>query len=796
MLRAAGLLLIAASALTARGRAQAEPQYGRDVRPILAQHCFKCHGPDAAHREADLRLDARQALLDAYVLDTDTPADSVLLERLLHEDAGEVMPPPESSTLSAAERDTLRRWILDGARYEAHWAFVPPVRAAVPETGDSEFVRNPIDAFVLTRMRAQGLEPSAEADRATLIRRLSLDLTGLPPRIEDVAAFVADDSPTAYADLLDRLFASPHYGERMALPWLDAARYADSNGYQHDGDRYAWPWRDWLIRSLNANTPLDELVVAMLAGDRLPQPTQDEVIATAFLRHHAINDEGGAIAEETRFNYVVDRANTVATVFLGLTVGCAQCHDHKFDPVSQEEYFRFFAFFDNVAESGRIETNRHSRYHRYSISKPWLELGDEDRRSALAAARAALKSAREAKAAFDKAPEAPEGSDASAERQRLQQRIDAAHRAVARMHEAIPLVMVMRDRDGAPRETRLRARGAYDAPVGEALTPGVPAALGALPADAPRDRLGLARWLVAPDNPLFARVAVNRLWQTVFGRGLVTTPGDFGVTGRSPTHPQLLDWLAVELVESGYDLGRLHRMIVSSATYRQSARVTPEQLEVDPQGTWLARSPRYRLSSAVLRDQALAAAGLLDRGMFGPPVYPYHPDGLWADVSFDTFAYPHGRPRDQHRRSLYGFWRRTVAPPAMFDSANRIDCIVQVRRTNTPLHALVTLNETTFVEAARGLATRAIQTASDEATRLDMLLRWTTARSPSAAEGEILRGVLARERARYASDARAVDALLAVGISAVPDGVDRSELAAWTVAAQLVLNLDEVLCRP
>ena len=630
---------------------------------------------------------------------------------------------------------------------ELHWAFVPPVRPAVPTVAGAA---HPIDAFVRQHLGELGLDPAAEAERTTLIRRLSLDLRGLPPTLAEVDAFLADTAPEAYERLVDSLLASPHFGERMVLPWLDASRYADSNGYQNDGDRQNWPWRDWLVRGFNDNRPFDELAVEMLAGDLLSDATVDQRVATAFNRNHPVNDEGGAIADEVRFNYVVDRVHTTATTFLGLTFACAQCHDHKYDPISQREYYAFFALFDNVDEDGRIDIRRRHRYHQFAAERPVVELATPEQQAELDAANRLVDAAQKA------------GDDATRR---------TADALVRELHERLPVVMVMGER-AERRPTRIHARGAYDAPIGDVVAPAIPAALGPLRGGVPADRLAFARWLVAPDNPLFARVMVDRIWRTILGRGLVPTPEDFGLAGRAPTHPALLDWLATEFIESGFDQKALVRLIVTSATYRQSAHVTPATLERDPTNTWFARSPRDRLSSFVLRDAALSVAGLLDVTVGGPPVYPPHPTGLWRDVSFDVFGYPPPRDGDGHRRSLYTFWRRTVAPPAMFDAANRQACVVSHPPTNTPLHALVTLNDPGFAECARALAARVAAVAADDDARITLMFRLATARSPRDAERIGLCRALARQRN--------------LG----------TEVAAWIALAQLVLNLDEVLTRP
>ncbi len=841
MLRAAFALVPVVLGTLAAQDARA-PRFDRDVRPILAAHCFACHGPDAARRKKKLRLDVRADALTAGAFVPGDANGSELVRRIEHADEDERMPPKDSGhALTPAERATLRAWIAAGAEYEQHWAFVPPQRPHLPACHDDPFVRNPVDAFVLEAMRRHGLEPSPPAGPRTLVRRLSLDLTGLPPEPETVAAFAAEPSPAAFDRLVASLFASPHHGEHMALPWLDAGRYADSNGYQADGDRQNWPWRDWLVDNINRNRPLDAMVVEMLAGDLLPDATRAQVVATALQRNHAINNEGGAIPEEVRFQYVVDRVDTFATTFLGLTMACAQCHDHKYDPITQREYYGLFAFFDNVDEDGRLAVTRRNTYHEFQIAKPYVELTDATQTAALAEARAAAKAAADAYHAIE-GPLAQaqtqwiDGLDEAAiarlpvviatavrklrgtpltgpEARRLrayfatevtenaawtaaQRARDEKDEALGRLHEQVPLVMVMGERAGERRPTHVHARGAYDQPIGDALVPDTPEVLGVLDADAPRTRLGLARWLVAPANPLFARVAVNRIWQGIFGRGLVATPEDFGATGERPTHQDLLDWLAVELVESGYDVQHVLRLIVDSATYRQAATVTPTQQSLDPDARWLARSPRPRLSSFALRDQALRVAGLLDARVGGPPVYPYHPDGLWRDVSFDVFAYPHGRTGEEHRRSLYTFWRRTVAPPAYFDAANRQSCVVRATRTNTPLHALVLLDDPTYVEAARALAARVTAAKGTTDERLQALFWRATLRAADPRELAILRRALGREQARFAAGPAAAAALLAVGTSRIAATLPAAELAAWTMVAQLVLNLDEVLCRP
>ncbi len=614
--RIAGALLLAAASFTLTPTLRAAPptstpdspttetptadapaatiDFQRDIRPLLAEHCFECHGPDEAQRQADLRLDLRQAAVadsrssasQPAVIVPGEPEQSELYRRVSTPEASERMPPPEAGqALLPAEVERLRQWIAEGAQWNEHWAFVAPRQPVTPEVADADWPRSPLDRFVLERLEQSNLQPAPEADRAALIRRVTLDLTGLPPTPAEVDAFLADSSPQAYERVVDRLLASPAYGERMALEWLDAARFADSGGYQGDILRSMWPWRDWVIEAFNRNQPFDHFTIEQLAGDLLPaspqqpQPTQQQRIATGFNRNHRINDEDGIIPEEFRVEYVVDRVETTATVWLGLTLGCARCHSHKYDPISQTEFYEFFAFFNNIAEEGRGHGN----------SPPLLSL-----------------------------PETPHGSTS---------------------------VMVMEELE-QPRTTHLLIRGAYDRPA-EAVSPGIPAVLPALPPNAPRNRLGLARWLVDPQHPLTARVTVNRFWQMLFGTGLVATPEDFGIRGERPSHPELLDFLALQFIDSGWDVKALLRAIVTSATYRQSTLGSPASWQRDPDNRLLSRGPRFRLAAELIRDQALAASGLLVREQGGPSVRPYQPAGLWKELAS---AHP----------GAAGFFRRTT----------------------------------------------------------------------------------------------------------------------------------------
>jgi hypothetical protein len=720
--------------------------FDREVRPILSEKCFHCHGVDEAQRKAGLRLDERASALAARAIVPGQPGRSELVGRIRSTDARSVMPPPDSHrSLEERERRVLERWIAEGARYEPHWAFVPP-RATEVAAGS-----HPIDALVSARLAHEGLALSPEADRATLLRRATLDLTGLPPTVDEVAAFVADARPDAYERAVDRLLASPRYGEKQALPWLDAARYADSNGFQQDGDTFQWMWRDWLVRSLNEDVPYDRLSTLMLAGDLVPGATDESRLATAFLRNHLLNGEGGAIPEENRWIAMFDRVDATATTWLGLTVSCAQCHDHKYDPVTQRDYYALLDAFNRVPESGIVDVAD----GRFRLARPWIEPASEAQRARRSALEHAVAAAGDDAAARD---------PAKAELERF-------------LREEWPRVMTMSD--DAPRETRILARGEYLAPA-DPVGFATPAFLPGLPPDAPRDRLGLARWLFAEGNPLSARVAVNRAWQTFFGDGLVRTPEDFGVQGDRPLHQDVLDTLAVRLRAEGWSMKALHRLIVTSRTYRQSSRATPELVARDPENRLLARAPRFRMPAMVLRDVALASSGLLTERMGGAPVYPVQPANVWEPLAITKerdFTYPTSSGADLHRRSIYTFWRRTIAPANMFDSSQRQRCTVRTPATASPLHALTMLNDPTWIEAAAALAARVAAETSDDRERLARAFEHVTARTPDESERALLAALLADQRAAHeASSGAAGDRALAA-------------------ACLAILNLDEALTR-
>ncbi|MBX3435896.1 MAG: PSD1 domain-containing protein [Planctomycetaceae bacterium] len=1020
---------------------QAEPlgevsiEFNRDIRPLLASHCLACHGRDAADRQSGARFDVRDAALapadsgQRPIVPGD-PDASELVRRIESRDPAVVMPPPDSGkSLSEEQQQMLRQWVREGAVFEEHWAFIPPVRISPPENQHAAWVRNPIDNFILAKLERAGLSPSPEADRATLFRRLSLDLTGLPPTPGEFDAFERDmsavvassaDGATSimedgvYTDWVNRLLASPHFGERMAVDWLDAARFADTNGYQVDRDREAYAWRDWVIAAFNANMPFDQFTIEQLAGDLLPEATLQQRVATGFHRNHMLNEEGGIIPEEFLAEYCADRVETTATVWMGQTFLCARCHDHKYDPFTQRDFYSLYAFFHNVPEVGvgnygatirrnappmlqlpapeleaKVASLERERAElqtlvaqfetaiadglsdwegrvrrdlvqwesirptlaqlneqpllldaerasvlipafdagetRLVVEAPWtaprvtaLRLEwtpatategtesittspeasfqlDELKAFALIEGSAAAQplslhaaetqhslSTDETAKAVDGAPKSsvqisrPEGGSAiliieldalpdviqspslrlelslkasersipwelqiqcsdaandlllpkdiheilaidTANRREEQiarvagfrkskhpelRRLTAQVAALAKQIEAtgleIPTALVMEEMS-TPRPTYIFMRGSYDKP-GEAVVADTPSALPAMPPQLPRNRLGLAQWLVDPSHPLTARVAVNRLWQSVFGVGLVRTAEDFGTQGEPPSHPELLDWLAAEFVESGWDVKGMLRLMVTSATYRQSSRWTPQLRMLDPENRLLARGPRFRLQAEFLRDQALAASGLLVPQIGGPSVRPYHPPGLYEQVVSGSSAniYVVGTGSDLYRRSLYTYWKRSVPNPAMlvFDAPFREMCAMRRSRTNTPLQALNLMNDPTYVEAARLLAWRMLRDGGQSpAEQMEYGFRLVLVRPPRASEREILSQAYDRNLAEFQGDPEGAAGLLGVGESPIAEADDLAVLAALTTVASTILNLDETVTK-
>ena len=800
--------------------------FNREILPLLSDNCFACHGPDKKARKAKLRLDTREGALrtEDPIIIPGKSAASELYKRLTSGDETEVMPPPASKKkLTEQQIELVKRWIDEGATWTKHWAFEPQQQLALPKIKRTLWPRNAIDYFVLSRLEKEGLQPSPEAPREVLIRRLSLDLTGLPPTPEDVDAFLADKSPEAYEKVVARLLQSPRYGERMAWDWLEAARYADSNGYQGDQDRTMWPWRDWVVKAFNDNMPFDRFTIEQLAGDLLPGATREQKLATAFNRNHMINGEGGRIPEENRIDYLVDQTDTTATIWLGVTLGCARCHDHKYDPFTMRDYYRLLAYFNRTPVTGgggsgktppvldfaTPEQDKKRKQLQQEFDALAKKVRDQEQMlgdAALVKKEGAAKSTLPAEidASLRKGPSGRNDQDANElikffkDKEPVYvaslQTLRNAKQARDGFNKALPQVMIMEDL-AQPRDTFILVRGAYDKPDAK-VSPSVPSILLPLPEDAPKNRLALARWLVDPNQPLTARVTVNRYWQMFFGTGLVKSVEEFGVQGERPTHPALLDWLASEFVRSGWNVKAMHKLIVTSATYRQSSKTTPALLERDPDNRLLARGPRLRLPSWMIRDQALAAAGLLREKQGGPSVRPYQPPGIWEEATFGFIRYQQDHGTDLYRRSLYVFWRRIVGPTMFFDAASRQTCTVKTVRTNTPLHALATLNDVTYVEAARLLAQRVLeQQGLSPSERIACAFRLLTARRPTDEEIVILRNSYERLRNTFTADRKAAEKLLQTGESPRNQRLDLVEHAALTSVCTLLLNLDETLSK-
>jgi hypothetical protein len=997
--------------------------FNRDIRPILSNNCYLCHGFDEEGRQADLRLDHFDAATaqredGSVAIVPHDATKSLVMERIATDDADLRMPPPDSGkSLSPQQIELLRRWIDSGAQYDQHWSFVAPVRPELPTIKNRELPRNAIDYFVLHRLDREGLAPSPAADKHTLIRRVALDVTGLPPTLAEQQQFLADTSPDAYEKMVDRYLASPHYGEQMAREWLDLARYADTNGYQYDLERQQWVWRDWVIWAFNQNMPFDQFTIKQLAGDLLPDATPLDRLATGFNRNHPITIEGGVIDEEYRTEYVMDRLTTTGTTWLGLTLGCARCHDHKYDPISQREFYQLFAFFNQVPEKGlngfdpkekipsplaagtlsdlqtqlaaleqawqdearaqdaaiaKWEVDRQTQpanqtwqvlipksaghvggkpfqiegdgsvlasdpangnnifviesettlkqmtaIRLEALTHPSLPGGGPGRfdnsnfvLSGFEATAISLKDSQQQQpvtftravadyeqtgypiaAAIDANPQSGWAVDGPTKKEprvavffadkpfgyvggtrlvvrlrfesqhprhtmgrprlsvtevanpdlgdgvppteivailetagsartptqqdqlrhyflrtyptpkafQLQAQLDELRKEIAALTSAAPDTMIMRELP-KPRATHILKRGEYDK-LDEPVSPGVPSVFPPLPTDVPANRLALAKWLVDPQHPLTSRVAVNRLWQQIFGTGLVKTSEDFGLQGESPSHPELLDWLATEFISSGWDQKQLLKLMLTSATYRQSSNTTPELLERDPENLLLARGPRLRLSAETIRDQALFAAGLFNATIGGRSVYPYHPQGLWMEINNRpgySKEYVQDKGDKLYRRSLYTFWKRTVPPPSMatFDAPEREYCVVRRSRTNTPLQAFVLLHDPQFVEAARHLAQKMmLEGGGTFASRLQFGFTRMLARNPSDAEQAVFQKIYDSRLAMYRQDPNKGLALLAVGDSPRDQSLDVPEFAAWTTVAQVMLNLSETVTK-
>lgn len=806
-----------------------EPQkidFNRDIRPILADNCYACHGPDKNQRKGKLRLDieaeARADRGGYSALIPGKPHESELFARITGEDEAKRMPPAKfGKKLTREQQVLIRQWIEQGAQWQKHWSLIVPDRPAVPEAAR----QHAIDYFVRQRLEREQLTPASEADRRTLIRRLSFDLLGLPPTPEEVAAFQQDQSATAYEELVKRLLSSRHFGERMAIYWLDLVRYADTGGYHSDNHRDVTLYRDYVIRAFNDNKRFDQFTIEQLAGDLLPAPTDELRIASGYNRLLMTTEEGGAQPKEYAAKYAADRVRNASTVWLAATLGCTECHDHKFDPFYTKEFYRFAAFFADVqekpvgrqdqtplpspeqkAELEKLDTQLAPLQKQMDQVTPELTSAQvkwEETQKAIGMKglpkpvadilriEPAKRTPKQIQALFKHFRSvAPELAGPRKEIAALQARKDA-------LLKLVPTSLITTR--GEPRVMRVLPRGNWLDDSGEVVYPGVPAALAPLTTDRRwANRLDLARWILAPENPATARVFVNRLWKLFFGQGIVTTLDDFGAQGANPTHPELLDWLAVEFRESGWDVKHMIKLMVTSATYRQSSAAGDALRQKDPYNRWLARQSSHRLEAEMVRDNALAVSGLLSRKIGGPSAKPYQPAGYWSYLNFPKREWEKDKGEDLYRRGLYTYWCRTFLHPSLaaFDAPTREECTVERPRSNTPLQALVLLNDPTYVEAARALAEQIIRGGGKGGdSRIRFAYRRVLQREPRPGEIQILSQLSTRHLQQYRSDTRAAEALLHVGERPMPEKLDVAELAAWTSVARVLLNLHETITR-
>lgn len=734
--------------------------YNFDIRPILSDKCFACHGPDAKKREAGLRLDIAES---AYAKLKDgkgvaifpgKPEQSEVYRRITSPDPSYQMPTPEShlGLLNESEIGIVKKWIEEGAKYERHWAFTTPVLPAVPEVSKEDWPKNEIDNFVLRKMEGAGLAPNDEADKSHLLKRVALDLTGLPPTVEMQKQFEADNSDKAYEKVVDQLLAQKTYGEKMAVHWLDVARYADSYGYQDDEMRTQWPWRDWLINAFNKNMKYDQFLMWQIAGDMLPNANKEQILATAFFRNHKYTEEGGVIPEEYRIEYNIDKTKTFSTGVLGLTVECAQCHDHKYDPISQEDYYRLFAFFNNSKElgfEGAIDNTRPAKI-------PIMTISDAEAKSLLS--------------------------------------------FINRPDTSSLMVSVLGDQEDTLRPTHILNRGSYDAPGRVVTASALPAVMRFDTVKLPQNRMGLAKWTTSKSNPLTARVFINQIWQEFFGRGIVKSTGDFGMQGDLPTNPALLDWLAVDFMNHGWDIKRLVKQIVTSATYRQSAKVTDEKLKADPENIYLSRGPRYRLPAELVRDMVLSTSGLLNPKIGGPSVKPYQPKGLWEAATSGRGTlrtYQQDRGEALYRRGMYTFIKLTVPPPSMiiFDASNRDHCEVKRSKTNTPLQALVMLNDPTVLEASRVMAERMVAKSTDVEGNIRASFQKIVCRQPTDKEVDLLKKYYSEEASMFSKQKESAAKVLNVGEYPHEAKADKVRAAALMRVINTLYNMEETITK-
>jgi hypothetical protein len=785
---AAWWIVFAIPGLSATARAAEDlperVEFNRDIRPILSDRCFTCHGPDKDARKADLRLDLRESATEWAVV-PGSADDSELIARVASDEADVRMPPADSGKPPLAPREIalLRRWIDQGAEYEKHWSLIPPQRSEPPKVADERWPRGALDRFILARLEKEGLTPSPEADGATLLRRLYFDLTGLPPTPEQVEAFLNDPSADAYEKVVDALLASPRFGERMASYWLDLVRYADTVGYHGDQTHNISPYRDYVIHAFNENMPFDQFTREQLAGDLLPDATVDQKIASGYNRVLQTSHEGGVQVKEYLAKYSADRVRNVSSVWMGATLGCAECHDHKFDPYLQKDFYSMAAFFADVDDSKTFRGGNTLPTAR----APELEVLSPIDRDAIAALEARLQSVEEAKKAV---------ADDAAKREELEKRAGELRKEIEHRKKQTRRTMITVSVE--PRVIRVLPRGDWMNDSGEICEPAVPKIFGELETDGRATRLDLANWLVSPEHPQTSRVFVNRLWYLYFGTGLSKTLADLGSQGEWPTHPRLLDWLAVEFVESGWNVKHMVRLLVTSSVYRQSSQMTPQLRERDPLNRLYARQSRFRLPAEMIRDNALAVSGLLVEKLGGPSVRPYQPAGYYAHLNFPKRKYHADHGPALYRRSVYMHWQRQFLHPMLkaFDAPSREECTARRPISNTPAAALTLLNDPIFVEAARVFAARIAREGGDNpASRVEFAWREALGRAPNSRERELLLELYASQLKHYRSDREAAKELIAVGEAPAAQDRGPAELAAWTTVARAILNLNETITR-
>lgn len=821
------LIAIAPAALSAEDKVN----FRRDIKPIFSNHCFTCHGPDAGQRKADLRLDVREVAVEAAIEVGDADG-SDLIARVTSNNPKEHMPPPKSNKprLNARQIELLKRWIDEGATYDLHWSFVKPERPKPAQVKQTDWAKTPIDQFVAAVQEAHNFKASPAADRRTLIRRLYFDLIGLPPTAAEVATFENDKSPNAYEKVVDRLLASKHYGERMAVYWLDMVRYADTNGIHGDNHRDHAPFRDYVIRAFNDNMPFDKFTVEQLAGDLLPNATVFQKVASGYNRLNMTTREGGAQAKEYMAKYSADRVRNASGVWMGMTLGCSECHDHKFDPFTSKDFYSFAAFFADVKETAVGTQGNAIKVPLADQAEKLLamekQIAEAQKHYDGEVAKVAAKQS-EWESQLTARIKAGDTNGIAPELVQLlsvpaESRNDDQKNKVAEHHRNLtPELKTLREKlavlqnqkkgvantganvlisiAGAPRTMRILPRGNWLDESGEEVQPATPGFMFGLDVkDRRQNRLDLANWFVARDNPLTSRVMVNRLWKICFGEGIVTSLDDFGSQGAFPTHPELLDWLAIELMDSKWDIKHIVKLIVMSSAYQQSSRVSADARERDPANQWLARQHRFRLDAEMVRDNALSVSGLLVKKIGGTSAKPYQPAGYWRHLNFPQRTYKHDGGENQYRRGLYTYWCRTFLHPSLsaFDAPTREECSVARPRSNTPLQALVLLNDPTYVEAARVFAGRMIREGgASPKDRLAFAFRQVLSRKPRALEEKILLGLFEKHLAQYKAEAGAANQIGQVGQSKATEGIDAIELAAWTSVSRAILNLHETISR-